>query len=211
MSIEFISEKEYLLLDNKTAFIFEFDDVLYPQQDYLLQVYYLFTQFMEYESGIANAEEILQYVKNNIEKPQNQLLDKTFKEFQVPVSYKINFERLMVQAKLPLPLILYPKALKALKELSANGKKLFLLTAGNPLVQLNKIKQTDWQGLEKEIKIYFINEIKPKPSPDALMYLVSSNYLTISNVLFTGKDESDKLMSANAGIDFQSGQWLSKF
>jgi hypothetical protein len=32
----------------KTAFIFELDNVLYPEKDYLYQVYYLFAGFLEY-------------------------------------------------------------------------------------------------------------------------------------------------------------------
>ena len=31
----------------KDAFIFELDDVLYPEKDYLYQIYYLFTAFLE--------------------------------------------------------------------------------------------------------------------------------------------------------------------
>ena len=32
----------------KTAFVFELDNVLYPEKDYLYQVYYLFAGFLEY-------------------------------------------------------------------------------------------------------------------------------------------------------------------
>jgi hypothetical protein len=32
----------------KTAFIFELDNVLYPEKDYLYQVYYLFAGLLEY-------------------------------------------------------------------------------------------------------------------------------------------------------------------
>ena len=32
----------------KKAFIFELDNVLYPEKDYLYQVYYLFAALMEY-------------------------------------------------------------------------------------------------------------------------------------------------------------------
>ena len=32
----------------KTAFILELDNVLYPEKDYLFQVYYLFAAMLEY-------------------------------------------------------------------------------------------------------------------------------------------------------------------
>ena len=38
---------KYSDIDNrKTAFIFELDNVLYPEKDYLFQVYYLFARFI---------------------------------------------------------------------------------------------------------------------------------------------------------------------
>lgn len=38
----------YELVKDKQIVIFELDNVLYPEKDYLLQVYYLFAQFIEY-------------------------------------------------------------------------------------------------------------------------------------------------------------------
>ncbi|RZL53490.1 MAG: haloacid dehalogenase, partial [Pedobacter sp.] len=35
-------------IKTKKAFIIGFDNVLYPEKDYLLQVYYLFSEFITY-------------------------------------------------------------------------------------------------------------------------------------------------------------------
>ncbi len=196
--------KNSLLKSKKTAFIFEFDNVLYPEKDYLLQIYYLFTQFLEFELGITNARAITDFMKENHENGEDKILEKTLYHFDLSFDYRENFNRLMMQAKLLLPLILYPDALKTLKKLSANGKKIFLLTAGNPLVQLNKIKQTVWEGLEKEIKIYFTDEIKPKPSPNALLLIINSNHLNADDVIFIGISEDDRQMAISANISYQS-------
>lgn len=51
---------ESYLKDND-VFIFDLDQVLYPEKDFLLQVYYLFAQFIEY-SEQKQATEILRFM-----------------------------------------------------------------------------------------------------------------------------------------------------
>ena len=62
---------------------------------------------------------------------------------------------LFSNAKLPLKLLLYKECLELLQEIIVNRKQVFVLTAGLPEVQLNKMKQTEWHGLDKFLKIYF--------------------------------------------------------
>ena len=42
----------------KTAFIFELDNVLYPEKDYLFQAYYLFAGYLEYLDLIDEKEAV---------------------------------------------------------------------------------------------------------------------------------------------------------
>src|SRR5690606_3170194 len=48
---------------DKSVYVFEIDDVLYPKRDYLLQVYYLFSNFVEYTEGQSLATEIVDFMK----------------------------------------------------------------------------------------------------------------------------------------------------
>ncbi len=50
------------LIKANDAFIFEFDNVLYPEKDFLLQVYYLFGQFVEYSEQI-DGKAIVNYMQ----------------------------------------------------------------------------------------------------------------------------------------------------
>lgn len=47
----------------KEAYILELDDVLFPRQDYLLQVYYLFASLLEYTDAQLSAEEVVSFLK----------------------------------------------------------------------------------------------------------------------------------------------------
>ncbi|MBC7653467.1 MAG: hypothetical protein H7098_03215, partial [Oligoflexus sp.] len=53
--------------NHKNAFIFELDDVLIPQKDYDLQVYYLFANFIEYLEAFPPAQEMLAFIAKRYE------------------------------------------------------------------------------------------------------------------------------------------------
>jgi phosphoglycolate phosphatase-like HAD superfamily hydrolase len=83
-------------------------------------------------------------------------------------------------------------------------KQIFIATSGNAEQQLNKIKQIEWNGLEKYLKAYFIDEINPRPSTDALLAIMQENELTAREVLFIGKGAADEIFASAAGIDYLS-------
>jgi phosphoglycolate phosphatase-like HAD superfamily hydrolase len=185
-----------------TSFIFELDDVLYPEKDFLLQVYYLFAQFMEYSEQL-NAEEMLQFMKQEFEAAGKEgMYEKTAIKFGIPEQYKLNFDLLNRNAKLPLKLLLFDEAMKFLQELVVDRKQVFLLIAGNPEQQLNKIKQVEWNGLEQYLRVYFANEIAEKPSPESLEYLVQTHGLDKEQILVVGMSVLDEQMASKAGVKY---------
>mgnify|MGYP003581104668 CR=1 FL=1 len=71
-------------LNNKNAFIFELDNVLYPEKDYLLQVYYLYAQFIEYGEQIS-ATEILKYMEAvYLTEGKETVYELTARHFNIP-------------------------------------------------------------------------------------------------------------------------------
>lgn len=145
-------------INPRQAFIFGLDDVLYPVKDYQLQVYYLFAQFIEYGEQM-NAQEIVQFMTDTYLKDgATDIFTKTASKFNLPQKYIINFDLLQQNAKLPLKLLLFAPVLDFLKEIHAAGKSIFLLVDGDPVQQLNKIRQMEWNGLEKFLIVYFSAE-----------------------------------------------------
>ncbi|RZK57005.1 MAG: haloacid dehalogenase [Pedobacter sp.] len=192
------------IIKDKKAFILGLDDVVYPQKDYLLQVYYLFSEFIEY-SEQADASAIIAYMKAEFEKEGvTNLFGKTAKAYNLPEKYQANFKLLHQNARLPLKLLLYKQVLAFLQEVVIERKTIFLLVDGDPVEQLNKIKQTEWNGLEKYLKLYFVAEFKPKPDVESVNYILETHQLQPEDVLMLGLTETDERFAQNAGIKYFS-------
>ena len=190
-------------LQQYQTFLFEFDNVLYPEKDYILQVYYLFSQFIEYAEQIEAAG-ILDFMKADFDAHGHEgILDRTLQHFQLDSKYKVNFNLLMQNVRLPLKLLLFDEMLHFLKMIIEKGKQIFLIINGDPLMALNKFRQTEWQGLETKIKVYFSSEspenstistaekiinlenLKLKDSVIVTNSLISKESLSIDNICFS--------------------------
>lgn len=186
----------------KKAVIFELDDVLFPKKDYDLQVYYLFANFIEYLETFPSAQDMLDFMTKRYEAHGNtNMFDEVAKTFGIDVKFKENLALLFTNAKLPLKLLMYKESLDLLQELVVNRTDIYILTAGTPEQQLNKIKQTEWNGLEKYLKVYFIDEFPAVSSSNALTHLLNENNLAKEDVLIVGNDDQ-KQVALSASIDF---------
>lgn len=189
-------------IKNKKAFILGLDNVIYPEKDYLLQVYYLFAEFIEYSEQL-NAKALLLFMQQEFESyGAIGIFEKTAEKFHIPQKYNDNFILLHQNARLPLKLLLYQQVLSFLQEVVIERKDIFLLVDGDPIQQLNKIRQTEWHGLEKYLKVYFSNEFEPKPSQKSLEFIIDQHPLKREEILMVGFDVIDEEYAINAGIDY---------
>jgi len=186
------------------AFVFELDNVLYPEKDYLYQVYYLFAGYLEY-TELLDAKVLVSLMVNTHEQSGAAAVFNTLKErFKLDEKYRFNFEHLHTAAQVPLMLFIYPKMLTLLQDIVVDRKQIFILTNGKPQQQLNKIKHIDWQGLEKYLTCYFADEIAPKPEPDALHMMIDKHHLQRREILMIGASQNDELCAEAAGVDYLS-------
>jgi FMN phosphatase YigB (HAD superfamily) len=170
------------LLETKLAFVFDFDNTLYPEKDYLYQVYYMIGQFVEYQETFDH-DIITKFLTDEFEaNGREKLFDKLIEKFNLKEEYKENMLRLLRTGRLPLKLLLFKEMEWIMNEVVNNNRLLFLLTNGNVEQQRNKIVQVEWNGLQKNLRCYFANEIKPKPAPDALQLLMEEHALSPENV-----------------------------
>ncbi len=189
-------------LKEKQAFVFELDDVIYPAKDYLLQVYYLFAQFMEYTEQM-DARAILgtmQEVFNT--KGPDLVFNVAAQRFGISEKYRMNFEMLLTGARLPLKLLMFNEVLRFMQDIVLERKQLFIFTDGDPAAQLNKIRQTEWNGLEAYLEVHFSSESAPKPSAEGLLSLIAGRNLKNREVLMIGTAEKDEECARTAGIEF---------
>jgi len=175
------------IADNQ-AFIFQLDDVLYPERDYLLQVYYLFAQFMEYAEQM-DGQEIIRFMKETYEREGGaDLFLKTAGKFGLPEKYTYNFDLLHQNARLPLKLLLFTPVLTMIQEIIAAGRRLFLLADGDPEKQLNKIRQIEWNGAEQYLTVYFTEEIAKGSIAGAIDIIAGKHDLDADKIVFVGRD-----------------------
>lgn len=191
------------LAPSKKGFIFELDNVLYPERDYLLQVYYLFANFIEFTETVPASKELVSFMKTAYENHgPERLFERASEVFGIDKKYKDNFEKLHYTARLPLKLVLFEQMLTLLQEMVVDRKQIFLVTNGNPAIQLNKIKQVEWNGLEKYLVVYFADEIKSKPETNVLELILSKHQLLRKDLIVIGGNEIDAEFASAAGVDF---------
>lgn len=188
----------------KSAFILELDNVLYPEKDFLYQVYYLFANMLEYVDHIDAKETTNLMTTTYIEDGADAVFDKVAEKFPLTVKYHDNFNNLLVTAKLPLKLLMYQNMLSFLQEVVVDRKKIFIVTNGNVQQQVNKIKQVEWHGLEKYLTCYFAEETAAKPESDVITLLMQEHNLQRRDILMIGNSEIDSLCAEAVGLDYLS-------
>ena len=195
---------KYIDLDHrKKAFIFELDDVLYPERDYLLQVYYLFSNFIEFTETFPPASDLIEFFKKSYEHHGDDgIFDRAKEVFGINEKYRANFDRLYFTARLPLKLLLFSNVLTLLQEIVIDRKDIFIVTHVKPEIQMNKIMQTEWNGLEKYLKVYYAQEINQKPESDVLSYILKEHNLLRKDLLILGNALTDKEFALSSGVDY---------
>ncbi|WP_436833162.1 hypothetical protein [Parapedobacter sp. DT-150] len=169
---------------DKKAVIFGLDGVLFPKRDYLLQVYYLFANLLEYTETVPPAGDLTAFFKMAYEHHgEAGLFERAADAFGIDRKYSEQFERLHLTAQLPLKLLLYKPMLELMQTLHREEKLLLILTDGNPTMQLNKLRQVEWNGLDKVMKVYFREELLKKQL-EPLDFLLADNRLTAQDVLY---------------------------
>ncbi len=189
-------------IQSKKAFIFGLDNVLYPEKDYLLQVYYLFSEFMAYALQL-DAKAMIEVMQQEFAlHGAKDIFERTARKFDIPEKYAENFALLHQNARLPLKLLLYQQVLVFLQEVVLERKDIYFLVDGDPQQQLNKIKQMEWHGLEAYLKVYFAQEIEVTPTVKSLQFLIDQHQLKKEDVLFVGATAQQEAISVNAGIEY---------
>ncbi|MDM1294920.1 HAD family hydrolase [Sphingobacterium sp. N143] len=170
--------------EEKKVYVFELDDVIFPKKDYLLQVYYLFANFIEFTETFPPQGDLVNFMKNHLENRGEELLFEHAQEtFGFDMKYKENFERLHVNAVLPLRLHLFDHIVTLFTQLRSEGKCICILTKGNPLEQLNKVKFVEWAEFSDLIKIYFEDELVFRKI-DPLEFLANEFDVTTAAIQF---------------------------
>lgn len=194
------------LKESYKGVVFELDNVLFPERDYDLQVFYLFANFIEYLEQFPPATDVIEFMRKRYEvHGKKAMFNEVQQTFGIEDKYRENLDRLFLNAKLPLKLLLYKESLELLQELVVNRKLIFILTKGKAEGQLNKIKQIEWNGLGGYLKVYFLEEYNDNFTK-AFDDLLSQNQLEIEDLCFVGATDEDKEHAVAVGVDYISAR-----
>jgi FMN phosphatase YigB (HAD superfamily) len=186
----------------KSAFIFELDNVIYPEKDYLYQVYYLFSSFLEY-TELLDAKVITDLMINTyVAEGKDVVFDRVKEKLGIDEKYRANLRNLLLTAKLPLKLLVYKSVLDLMQEIVVDRKRLFIVTNGDPSQQLNKIKQIEWNGLEPYLTCYFAEEICSKPETNVIELLMKDHQLSRKDIMMIENSDIDRLCAEAVGVDY---------
>lgn len=182
----------------KKALLFEADNVLFPEKDYLLQVYYLFAHLLEYTETVPPAAELTGFLKTAYaHHGEAGLFERAAETFAIDRKYRAQFDQMHKTARLPAKLLLYQAMLDLMREARLDGKQLFIFTDGDPATQLNKLRHVEWNGLDQAVKVYFQAELRTK-GYEPFDYLLRENGLQTGEVLYIHASEKNP---APAGVD----------
>ncbi|MCW3126989.1 MAG: Haloacid dehalogenase domain protein hydrolase [Bacteroidetes bacterium] len=190
-----------LSLSSYDFIIFDLDGTLYDEALYLYAAYRSIAQKLAATYGLNTGDIESTLIRGFESEGRNGLFNKLCQAYDIPQSAIAGMLQQMRAFEIS-DIALYDKMKDLIRELVTAGKKLFIITNGNPAQQANKIKAIDWQGLDDHIEVIFANTIAPKPDRAAFDHLVEKFGLVPSKTVFIGDTESDEEFARNAGIDF---------
>ncbi|MCC2615125.1 HAD family hydrolase [Aestuariibacter halophilus] len=176
-----------------SAVVFDLDNSLYPETDYLLGVLRYFGQ--QYDIDVAPA---LAAYRPDMRNPGSDILGHllTLAGCMTPQNHQRLFS---LYTSAPLTLALYPQAEPLLKALRSQGVKLGVLTNGIVAVQRNKVASL---GLDAWVDgVCYARELgaeKEKPHPEAFSRCCAMLGVPAEQALMVGDDWNNDIQGAQA-------------
>jgi phosphoglycolate phosphatase-like HAD superfamily hydrolase len=190
------------IASNYKVVVFDYDDTLVSEKEFLFFTYRQIAALV-YRSHKIPENEVFEYLKNEFELHGRDLLfNKLIRKYNLPITMLSDLLGLMRTAVISPALTLLPGMKSLLKRILEKDVKVYVLTNGNHLQQINKIRHTQWEGLEKRISFVFADLHEPKPSPVCLQLIQKQTNTDCRDMVFIGDSEIDYQCALNAKVPF---------
>jgi len=194
------------LISDLSAFdlyIFDLDNTIYNEEDYLLQAYAAICDRFGNKADSPDKEDLLKILLDIYRKEgTGKLFDKFLKKAGIDQIFIVECLEILRTFHPPEKISMFRKTEDILNILIKNKMKIFVLTNGNPVQQRNKIRYISWKGKDKNITFIFANEIEAKPSPAGIRHIQQMTGNSNDQTVFIGDSETDQACARNAGIAF---------
>lgn len=190
------------IIDKYDFFLFDLDDTLYPEIDYLDGAYMNIANFLSKKTELVS-QEIYKFLINEFNKNgRNSLFNKLFDEFNIEKIYMQDVLNVMRTYTPISKITLFPKMYRVLPKIIKNSIKVFIVTNGNEIQQKNKVSNIDWKLLDKSITFIYANEYNRKPSVDSFYFIEENFPINKKSAIMIGDSFFDKKYAENCKIDF---------
>jgi phosphoglycolate phosphatase-like HAD superfamily hydrolase len=189
---------------SETKFImFDLDNTLFDERDYLFQGYYRIAQYLS-QKYLINLDSIYGFLTLKFEPSQrSNLFDELLLYINVP-NFEIKNLLKILRTFDPLNKIyLFPFMRDLLIQIKCNNIPYVIITNGNTTQQKNKVKYIEWDGLKPSI--FFANDFAPKPSPivyHEAIFPIYQDLILSGEVLYIGDSYVDKLFAENIDVRY---------
>lgn len=198
-----MAKKSISDLNNFSLFIFDLDNTIYNEEDYLFQAYSaICDRFAGMVPGHDKKSLFTLMMKIYRKKGREKLFDKFLATTGIGEGYLAECLKILRSFKPEKQIKIYSKSEKILRFLIEKDKQIFVLTNGNPDQQKNKIRNVLWNGLDEKITFILANEIEPKPSPAGIRHIQKLTGTTKDKTVFIGDSLIDHECASRSEIKF---------
>lgn len=178
--------------------IFDLDDTLYPEADYLLSAYRCFAEHYAPSGQVDNLNTYLctEYLAGR----RSCLFGRAVTQFGLETGLERFLQILRYEAAPPLKL--YPGAGALLDHLHAQDLLVSIATNGNPDQQRRKLMLLGKADLPNNLPIMLCDLVQRKPAPQCLLALLQQTKQSASNSVMIGDNSTDQQAAQAAGIAF---------
>lgn len=191
---------KFELSDKYSLFVFDLDNTLYDERDYLYNGYKEIAKNLVGAFPSKLADEYYDYLKAEFDaKGRFLLFNKFIEHFSLPVSVESLLQILRNQST---QIQMFPKSKEILDVLLNANKKVYILTNGNVIQQRNKVSLLGLDNEYSSIGIVYASLYESKPSPVTLLNIINNTSIEKNDAIMIGDSEVDKQTAYNANIDF---------
>ena len=186
----------------KESVIFDLDDTLYKEWDYLREAYKAISLDVENQFAI-NHEEVFSFLRDEFHERGRQLLfNRMIYDFGIPETYLTRAIVILRTVHFPEKIPCFAKIVELIKRLEEDKKGLFIVTNGNIEQQRNKIAHIDFGPFMKNMHVVYADEFAPKPSPAVFNYLQEKFMVSSRYTVMIGDSPTDESFAKACEMEF---------
>jgi len=173
------------------TYLIDLDNTLIDENEYLFEAYAEIAKTYKFD--------VNEMIEMYLNEGRQWLFDKMIGRHGGKIK---DYLRILRSVKLEYELEINPEMIDLLRGITRKGR-VFVVTNGNVIQQINKVRQTNWLGLKDKLIFIYANKVYPKPDKRLFLYLKDKYNLRESECIMIGDSETDRQFAINSNIKFQ--------